>query len=120
MTPRSSKLERRALSATRMSTDEQTTALQLDALRAAECTVIHQDAASGSLAITTRARARESRISHLVIRASCRNGSSIELDGACAICLTQPNRTNGPEQCSANRKQLVGIAHSGASTIAIK
>jgi DNA invertase Pin-like site-specific DNA recombinase len=33
----------------RVSTDEQTTALQLDALRGAGCAVIHEDAASGAL-----------------------------------------------------------------------
>ena len=33
----------------RVSTDEQTTALQLDALRSAGCSVIHEDAASGAL-----------------------------------------------------------------------
>ncbi len=32
----------------RVSTDEQTTALQLDALRSAECAVIHEDSASGA------------------------------------------------------------------------
>ena len=45
MAPRSPRLVGYA----RVSTDEQTTALQLDALRGAGCTIIHEDSASGAL-----------------------------------------------------------------------
>ncbi len=40
--------EPRLLGYTRVSTDEQTTALQLNALRAAGCAVIYEDSASGA------------------------------------------------------------------------
>jgi DNA invertase Pin-like site-specific DNA recombinase len=42
-------LEPRLVGYARVSTDEQTTALQLDALYAAGCAIIHEDSASGAL-----------------------------------------------------------------------
>jgi len=48
MTPRSSKRAPRLVGYARVSTDEQTTALQLDALSSAGCAVIHEDSASGA------------------------------------------------------------------------
>jgi hypothetical protein len=69
----------------RVSTDEQTTALQLDALRAAGCAVIHEippparyDRGRGSIA--------RSRTSGPTIRSSC--GASIVSAGACGRCST--------------------------------
>jgi len=79
--------EPRLIGYARVSTDEQTTALQLDALRAAGCAAIHEDSASGA----SRSRPGLSRaIEDLRPATRWSSGGSTAWVDRCATCSIFP------------------------------